>query len=345
MGTPGILRGQKIVDPTGLRQQGQGLSLSSNVNTRAQVNPNDQVSYYDSLGKPYNRASGGNSYWFNKADNAYYQGTPQGQISNVGPNAPWAPKETSPSVPPVDPSRITSTNAPPRAGDGTPSAATSGPGMNSYLANILKWYDENNNINDLASKQKSALTEQLRGAQSTDRQRMADILGGQGIGGGQAQDQLGSLDRNYALGLSQGLSGIEQNAATNLATQKGDLLKGALQLEDMNKGYSVKEQQLALDKMLGMGTLDLSWFKAKSDAELSSKQLALTQAYQNGSLSAQMYQNYISMLNNQNNFNLQNKSLDMGMITQLMQFTGNDIQKAIDLYKYMTGIDTATGGV
>lgn len=305
-----------------------------------------KVDYYDVKGGQW--AGQGPSYWKNANDNTWYEGQLNGNIRKVGETAPWGNEKTGQIQYYAEDGsswkgqgnsywynendktwyegdaggRIRAIQAPPWTDETGTSLEP-----NNYLKDMMDWFTSNTSVEDLAKSKRSALIEQLRGAEGTSMQQLADQLAANGITGGQKSDILAGLERNYALGLSQGLSGIQQTALQQYMDQKGQALKAALQLEDSNRNFK-----------LGQGSLDLQKIKTILDNQIA-----------NGQLDNQTLSLYLTMLNNQGNQGLQQQQIDnqmqqylMSLMTSSSQF---DRELALRLLEYYASGASGTSTV
>lgn len=107
------------------------------------------------------------------------------------------------------------------------------------------------------------LVESLQGARSTAQQETANRLGSMGITGGQAASQLAQADRNFGLGMSQGLGQYAAN-------------QNQLDLEKLNSAAGINRDllQLELQRQLGLGGLQLNSRQLDSQIALQLAQMA-----------------------------------------------------------------------
>jgi hypothetical protein len=303
-----------------------------------------KVDYYDISGKAWNGQ--GPSYWFNANDNSWYEGQTNGNIRKVGERAPWGDEKSGQiQYYAEDGSKWNGqgksywynendktwyegdTGGRIRAIQAAPWNDTTGTSleMNNYLKDMMDWFTSNTSIDKLAGKKKAALIEQLRGAEGTSRQQLADQLAAQGITGGQNSDILSGLERDYALGLSQGLSGIDQTALQQYMDQKGQALKAALQLEDSNRNFKLQQSSLGLQKdSLGLQKDSLGLQKDYYGLEKIKTQLQNEIA--NGQLNNDTLQLYMNMLSTQGSQGLQQQQIDNDMKQFLMKLLSSDQQ-------------------
>jgi len=117
---------------------------------------------------------------------------------------------------------------------------------------------EGGNTNPLATDTMgSKLVERLQGAKTTQQEETANRLSALGIKGGQAGSALAKSDRDFGLGMSQGLGQFNINRLTQASNINRDFL------------------QLELAQQLGLGNLNLS--AQQLDAQIALKLAELAQ--------------------------------------------------------------------
>jgi len=133
--------------------------------------------------------------------------------------------------------------------------------------------------------QESQLISQVQEGSAARRSELAERLGGAGVFGGVARNELGRVFGQSERGLATGLAGIQSNILNKNLAGKTKALETLFQLQGLSSEEAREQARLAagtnrlnLDAELGRGQLELDKIKTKLSNDLSQGRLDLDTA-------------------------------------------------------------------